>query len=260
MATSLPGAQGPNSTKKKGRLGLGIVGALFGLGLIGSIGSPSTDTTPAADAHAAVTSASAPSSRVTEAPRPTTARSTASSKAAVATPLPPVPVMAMTCPAGGTVSSPVFGHQITATAPYSVVIDYGDGDVYTNDDQHLGAIFSHTYQRAGTFTVHALLTDATGQTVASTCAYSWTAPAPVVRSSSGTSGSSASGSGTGTGSSSASSTGDTYTNVDGEQVQRPVDAPSAPPGATAHCNDGTWSFSQHRQGTCSGHGGVAEWL
>jgi hypothetical protein len=37
-------------------------------------------------------------------------------------------------------------------------------------------------------------------------------------------------------------------------------ASSAPPGATARCNDGTYSYSQHRQGTCSHHGGVAEWL
>jgi len=34
----------------------------------------------------------------------------------------------------------------------------------------------------------------------------------------------------------------------------------APPGATARCRDGTYSFSQHRSGTCSHHGGVAVWL
>lgn len=34
---------------------------------------------------------------------------------------------------------------------------------------------------------------------------------------------------------------------------------SRPAGATAKCNDGTYSFSQNRQGTCSHHGGVAEW-
>jgi len=37
-------------------------------------------------------------------------------------------------------------------------------------------------------------------------------------------------------------------------------ASSAPPGATARCKDGTYSYSQHRQGTCSYHGGVAAWL
>lgn len=36
--------------------------------------------------------------------------------------------------------------------------------------------------------------------------------------------------------------------------------PSAPAGATAQCNDGTYSYSQHHQGTCSHHGGVAIWL
>jgi Protein of unknown function (DUF3761) len=34
----------------------------------------------------------------------------------------------------------------------------------------------------------------------------------------------------------------------------------APPGATAQCRDGTYSFSQHHSGTCSHHGGVAVWL
>ena len=53
-----------------------------------------------------------------------------------------------------------------------------------------------------------------------------------------------------------------YVNVDGNWVPSPVrTADGQPPsGATAKCRDGTFSFSQHRQGTCSHHGGVAEWL
>jgi hypothetical protein len=51
-----------------------------------------------------------------------------------------------------------------------------------------------------------------------------------------------------------------YINVDGNCVPRPTSADSAPAGATAHCKDGTYSFSQHRQGTCSHHGGVLAWL
>jgi len=35
---------------------------------------------------------------------------------------------------------------------------------------------------------------------------------------------------------------------------------SDPTGATAKCKDGTYSKSQHHSGTCSHHGGVAEWL
>lgn len=35
---------------------------------------------------------------------------------------------------------------------------------------------------------------------------------------------------------------------------------AAPGGATAQCSDGTYSFSAHRSGTCSHHGGVATWL
>jgi hypothetical protein len=36
--------------------------------------------------------------------------------------------------------------------------------------------------------------------------------------------------------------------------------PAAPDGATAQCRDGSYSFSAHRSGTCSHHGGVAKWL
>lgn len=52
----------------------------------------------------------------------------------------------------------------------------------------------------------------------------------------------------------------TYTNVDGQQIQRPVMSDTAPAGASAHCRDGSYSFSTHRSGTCSHHGGVEEWL
>jgi len=34
----------------------------------------------------------------------------------------------------------------------------------------------------------------------------------------------------------------------------------APPGATARCRDGSYSYSLHHLGTCSYHGGVAAWL
>ncbi len=51
-----------------------------------------------------------------------------------------------------------------------------------------------------------------------------------------------------------------YTNINGSCVPRPIAAPTAPSGATARCNDGTYSFSKNRSGTCSGHKGVAEWL
>ncbi|MDQ1513938.1 MAG: hypothetical protein QOC59_1780 [Microbacteriaceae bacterium] len=152
----------------------------------------------------------------------------------------------MTCP-GGAGAAATFGHRITAAAPYTVAINYGDGDRYTNDDKHLKAIFGHRYRTAGTFTVGAVLTDASGQTTTATCAYGWTAP---VRVSVPAPHSSTTGSGSG----------DSYVNVDGNTIHSPVTASSAPSGATAKCNDGTWSFSQHHSGTCSGHHGVAEWL
>jgi hypothetical protein len=52
----------------------------------------------------------------------------------------------------------------------------------------------------------------------------------------------------------------TYENSSGNTVCKPEESPTVPAGATARCADGTYSFSEHRSGTCSYHGGVAEWL
>lgn len=51
-----------------------------------------------------------------------------------------------------------------------------------------------------------------------------------------------------------------YTNSEGQKISSPVKSIVAPKGATAKCKDGTYSFSKHRSGTCSGHKGVAKWL
>jgi uncharacterized protein YgiM (DUF1202 family) len=56
------------------------------------------------------------------------------------------------------------------------------------------------------------------------------------------------------------SSGKSYVNVDGVRVPSPVFSDTKPAGATARCRDGSYSFSQHRRGTCSHHGGVAEWF
>ena len=48
----------------------------------------------------------------------------------------------------------------------------------------------------------------------------------------------------------------------GERTPTPARTPRKrpPPGASALCRDGTFSFSRTRSGTCSHHGGVQEWL
>jgi hypothetical protein len=51
-----------------------------------------------------------------------------------------------------------------------------------------------------------------------------------------------------------------YRNTNGYRVQSPTKYNSQPSGASALCNDGTYSFSRNRRGTCSGHGGVRKWL
>lgn len=48
-----------------------------------------------------------------------------------------------------------------------------------------------------------------------------------------------------------------YVNSQGNFVPSPSDNPA---GASAKCRDGTYSYSQSRRGTCSHHGGVAQWL
>lgn len=50
-----------------------------------------------------------------------------------------------------------------------------------------------------------------------------------------------------------------YINTAGNKVQSPTKYDSRPSGASARCRDGSYSFSQNRRGTCSHHGGVAEW-
>lgn len=50
-----------------------------------------------------------------------------------------------------------------------------------------------------------------------------------------------------------------YINSTGNKVLSPVFAPAIPLGASAKCRDSSYSFSQHRSGTCSGHGGVSQW-
>ncbi len=53
-----------------------------------------------------------------------------------------------------------------------------------------------------------------------------------------------------------------YVNIDGQSIHSPahtVDG-TVPAGASARCGDGSFSFSTHRRGTCSHHGGVAAWL
>jgi hypothetical protein len=53
-----------------------------------------------------------------------------------------------------------------------------------------------------------------------------------------------------------------YTNVSGHDVHSPSKTLNgrAPSGASAKCGDGSYSFSEHHQGTCSHHGGVTSFL
>jgi hypothetical protein len=53
-----------------------------------------------------------------------------------------------------------------------------------------------------------------------------------------------------------------YVASSGDCVHDPESASTPPPGATARCRDGDYSFSEHPYsgGTCHGHGGVAQIL
>jgi hypothetical protein len=49
-----------------------------------------------------------------------------------------------------------------------------------------------------------------------------------------------------------------YVNSSGHRVRSPT-CESEPGHHTAHCRDGSESFSEHHRGTCSHHHGVAYW-
>jgi len=53
-----------------------------------------------------------------------------------------------------------------------------------------------------------------------------------------------------------------YIASSGDCVPYPQQGGPQPPGATALCRDGSWSFSEHphASGTCHGHGGVQQYL
>jgi uncharacterized protein YgiM (DUF1202 family) len=55
------------------------------------------------------------------------------------------------------------------------------------------------------------------------------------------------------------SSGKSYVNKDSVRVQSPTFSNTKPAEASARCRDGSYSFSLNRRGTCSHHGGVAEW-
>jgi hypothetical protein len=51
-----------------------------------------------------------------------------------------------------------------------------------------------------------------------------------------------------------------YVNSSGHLVHSPsCGNESEPRQHTATCRDGSISYSEHHSGTCSGHGGVAQW-
>lgn len=52
----------------------------------------------------------------------------------------------------------------------------------------------------------------------------------------------------------------TYINADGREVQNPTGYNETPLDPSAICRNGQYSFSKRRCGTCSGNGGVREWL
>ena len=49
-------------------------------------------------------------------------------------------------------------------------------------------------------------------------------------------------------------------NANKRQPKKEAKRNQAPAGATAECRDGSYSYSAHRRGTCSHHGGVKRWL
>jgi Protein of unknown function (DUF3761) len=53
--------------------------------------------------------------------------------------------------------------------------------------------------------------------------------------------------------------GNHYVNSSGVEVHSPSCGQASEGHETAICHDGSHSYSMHRSGTCSRHGGVARW-
>ena len=136
---------------------LAIAGAIVGAVILGQ-----RDGSTAAAQDADATSTSPSAARPTAGPTMASAPATSTEASA----------MVITCPTGGGASTQ-FGHEIVLPPPYTVTIDYGDGDEYTNDSAHLDAIFSHTYEEPGTYAVNAVLTIPGVATAAANCTYTW---------------------------------------------------------------------------------------
>lgn len=190
---------------------------------------------------------------------------------AAATPPPPPPVvhvppaLTLTCPApvtlGTATANLTFGYRLAeGDSPAARwTIDYGDG---TNAATPSAAqAVSHTYRSPGSWTVTATVADGNGLTSSSTCRTSWTKPAPAPAPTPAAATPAPAPSATPAPASGLSNN-NTYVNSDGNTVHSPAFTPNGQPpaGATAQCRDGSWSFSQHHSGTCSGHGGVDHWV
>lgn len=150
--------------KRNQRLGVVIGAVALGGAAIGSvIAGMAGESEPSAQPPSASSS-----------PAPSSGAEAVAATAGPTAPAAPSSVvpMAISCPTGAG-ASPLFGHDIVVPEPYTITIDYGDGDVYTNDSDNLDAIFSHTYGEPGTYTVTAEITSSAGGTATSTCDYTW---------------------------------------------------------------------------------------
>jgi hypothetical protein len=157
-------ARPPREARRKRNQRVGVlIGALALAGaLVGSVLLGQRDGSTAQAQNPGATTAGAPSSAK---PAPVTS-------AAPTTAAAPAALIAITCPTGGGATT-AFGHEISQPEPYTVTITYGDGDKYTNDSAHVGAIFSHTYKSAGSYAVTAVLNAPGGATATANCTYTW---------------------------------------------------------------------------------------
>jgi len=113
----------------------------------------------------------------------------------------------------------------------SGTLDWGDGS--TDDVGASASALGHAYSYGGSYTITLTCIDSAGWTYKQILPVSITGPAPPAA---------------------------TPTVLSTSTTSAPSTATGVPAGASARCVDGTYSFSRHRAGTCSHHGGVAKWL